>query len=80
MSERYDAYRQLLDLPDPADLPRRGRRYTYPGDPMRRDRAKLQLERAYLRHRIAASGKEESAIVCVRRSQGARVIPIRRRA
>ena len=66
MSDRYSAYCRLMAMPDAPDLPSRGRRYTQPGTTAR-DTLKLHLERAYLRHRIAASGREESTILSVRR-------------
>lgn len=65
---RYDAYCELLALPDPNDLPARTRSYVYAGDPHRRERLKLELERAYLRHRKADYGTESAEIVSVRRS------------
>lgn len=64
---RYDAYRALLALPDPVDLPPRARRYVFAGDPNRRERLKLHAERAYLRWRYAKAAREESEIVSVRR-------------
>ena len=64
---RYDAYCALRDLPDPADLPARTRRYIFAGDPHRRERLKRELELAWLRHRMAEHG-EQAEIVSVRRS------------
>lgn len=64
---RYDALRALLAQADPIDLPTRARRYTYAGDPARRDRLKRDLEYAYLRHRMVEAG-EDAEIVCVRRA------------
>ena len=64
--ERYDAYRALLAKEDPPGLPRRARRYLLAGDPLKRDRIKLELERAYVRHRMLDAG-HEAVIVSVRR-------------
>ena len=68
--ERAAALLALMQLPDSADLPKRGRRYLYPGDAKRRDVIKRDLERAYLRWRMQDAGKDESSIVCVRRGMG----------
>lgn len=78
MSDRYDALVTLLGLPDPPELPKRGRRYVYAGDPLRRDRLKRDLERAWVRWRMQEAGKEDAAIVCVRRGSG--VHQLRKRA
>lgn len=66
--DRYNAYCALLAQPDPSDLPARTRSYKFAGDPHRRERLKLELERAYLRHRKADYGTESAEIVSVRRS------------
>lgn len=65
-SERYTAFVTLLAMKDPEDLPKRSRRWTQPGKPGR-DALRLELERAYLRYRIQEAGRDESAIVSVRR-------------
>lgn len=67
-ARRYDAYCALLDLPDLPCLPARTRRYLCAGDPLRKERLKLEFERAYLRHRKADYGTERAEIVSVRRS------------
>ena len=64
---RFEAMRALLDLPDDPYLPPRARRYVQAGDPLRRDAIKLNLERAWLRHRAQQLG-EEAEIVSVRRT------------
>lgn len=65
--ERQDALRQLLARADPPDLPHRGRRYTYAGNPVLQDALKQELERAYIRHRLQAAGVIEESIGAVRR-------------
>lgn len=77
--ERYEAFCALLALPDPPEMPKRGRKYLQPGaDSKRRETLKRDLERAYSRERVADAGRAESSIVCVRRGAGA--FQIRRRA
>ena len=75
MMRRYEAYVLLLAQPDPTDLPARGSHYTYAGDPRRRDRLKRELSCAYLRHRIAEAGREETTIGAVRRVSRLRLVP-----
>lgn len=67
-AEVYEAYRALLAQPDPPDLPTRARRYTQPGK-VEKDAIRVGLERAYLRHRHQAAGREDGEIVSVRRTR-----------
>lgn len=67
----YAAYCALLALPDEPLMPTRGRHYTQPGDARRRDVLKRDLERAWVRWRMHDAGRDDSAIVCVRRGMGA---------
>lgn len=64
--ERQEAIIALLRRPDPPELRGRGFRYVLAGLPGA-DERKMQLERAYLRHRIAAAGVVEESIGAVRR-------------
>jgi hypothetical protein len=64
---RYDAFCALLALPDDPALPPRERRDVFAGDPNRRETLKRAAERAYLRWRHLDAGRDESAVVSVRR-------------
>lgn len=63
---RREAILEVLRRPDAPDLPRRAFRYRYAGRGDA-DLVKLQLERAYIRHRIALAGIVEESIGAVRR-------------
>lgn len=75
---RAEALAQLLAMPDPPDLPKRGRKYVLGGKPFQQERMRMEIERAYIRHRIMAAGIDESAVVSVRRG-GRRVLVFGRR-
>jgi hypothetical protein len=74
---RRDALIALLAQPDLPCLPTRKRRYTQPGDHVKQAKLRIELERAYIRHRYAAAGIEEASIVSLRRT---RVLPFRRKS
>ena len=59
----------MLALPDSPDLcGKRKYHYTYPGKPRNeREIIKMELERAYWSWYMADKGREESAVVSVRR-------------
>jgi len=61
--ERFNAFVQLLTLPDPADLPRRGHVYRYEGDPNRRSTRLPAILMAWLqrRHMTADEVREAPA-------------------
>lgn len=67
--ERYNALRQLLDMPDESCMPRRGRRMVLAGDWKRREALKAYFERCYVQHQKAGFGIDESRIQAVRRGQ-----------
>lgn len=76
MTARQAAIVALLAMPDPPCLPPRRRKYRLPGDYVKQARLRIELERAYIRHRFAEAGIEESAIVSLRRTK---VLPFQRR-
>lgn len=76
MTARQTAIIALLALPDLPCLPPRRRRYRLAGDYIKQARLRIEVERAYIRHRHAEAGRDESAIVSVRRTK---VLPFRKR-
>lgn len=76
MTARQAAIVALLAQPDPPCLPPRKRRYVLGGDYVKQARLRVELERAWIRHRYSALGIEESSIVSLRRTK---VLPFHRR-
>jgi hypothetical protein len=67
--DRFDAYCLLLAVPDPPEMPHRGRRYTQAGSSaLLKDGMKRHLALAYLGHRLFHAG-DEAVIVSVRRTR-----------
>ncbi|HQX81936.1 MAG TPA: hypothetical protein PKW63_09275 [Vicinamibacterales bacterium] len=64
--KRFDAFVQLLSLPDPADLPRRGRILRCEGDPDRRTTRLPAILMGWLQRRYLEIDLEEATGAVIR--------------
>lgn len=62
VAERYTAYCELLAQPDPLDLPRRGHERRLNGNEQKQESLRCYVERAYVSHRLADSGRHDAVI------------------
>jgi hypothetical protein len=68
--KRFDAFVQLMSLPDPADLPRRGRTLRYDGEPDRRTTRLPAILMGWLQRRYLEIDLEEAPGAAVRGLRG----------
>lgn len=64
--KRFDAFVQLMSMPDPADLPHRGHVLRYEGDPDRRATRLPRIIMGWLQRRHLDSDVEETPTVVTR--------------